>query len=318
MSTTAIYNHCDYKDIKSFSIEDKNLQKVTATANKVAVDRICQFLVVTLYDFQLRSLSYEFPCHYQISNSSPFGYLSVRQTNPLFIFATFNKIHSSYNGQRSFVSDRDFLFNFSNEIMDKIISCRFMRMLLNGTKYDYDPHKLLDAYEEFHCLLTDITDSDILYREKLRKIKHLHRLIELRTEKVVFKTERGVNLQDFSSMALNALQCELDLLEKQIQFPKIFANNNVRNDKQSELYWNNSKHTKTALISLITALDAVEACVNSSGVRSPFNAIVKEFERMFNISIPNAYARRDELLGRGESRTRFLRELLRSLGGDVM
>ena len=44
--------------------------------------------------------------------------------------------------------------------------------------------------------------------------------------------------------------------------------------------------------------------------------ISDEFEQLFNISIPNAYARRDELLGRGESRVRFIRELLRSLGAD--
>ena len=57
-------------------------------------------------------------------------------------------------------------------------------------------------------------------------------------------------------------------------------------------------------------------CTDGNGNRSPFISIVKEFEILFNTTIPNSYARRDELLGRGESRVRFIRELLRSLGAE--
>lgn len=42
MSAVATNNHCDYKDIKSFSIEDKKSQKVAHRDNKVVGDRNCQ------------------------------------------------------------------------------------------------------------------------------------------------------------------------------------------------------------------------------------------------------------------------------------
>ena len=42
VSAVAINNHCDYKDIKSFSIEDKKSQKVAHRDNKVVGDRNCQ------------------------------------------------------------------------------------------------------------------------------------------------------------------------------------------------------------------------------------------------------------------------------------
>lgn len=101
--------------------------------------------------------------------------------------------------------------------------------------------------------------------------------------------------------------------EKRLFFPDLFAP--TIPPPRSPLHWNVKKYPKNSLVSLITALDAVGVCTNSKGEQSPFIAIVKEFEYLFNTPLPNAYARRDELLGRGESRVRFLRELVRSLGG---
>ena len=100
--------------------------------------------------------------------------------------------------------------------------------------------------------------------------------------------------------------------EKRLTFPDLFSP--TIPPPSSSLHWNTNKYPKNSLVSLITAIDAVGVCTNSKGERSPFIAIVKEFEYLFNITLPNAYARRDELLGRGESRVRFLRDLMRSLG----
>ena len=201
--------------------------------------------------------------------------------------------------------------------MNTILECRFMRILLKGKKYDYDPNYLLAAYTDFRLMLLSIADGEQQYKEKFRTLKSLHGILDVRLQSSQFTTDHGSHLQAYASLALRLMSVEIELLEKQLQYPTLFPTTNTAESKRkSPLYWNTEKHSKTALISLLTALDAVGACTDGNGNRSPFISIVKEFEILFNTTIPNSYARRDELLGRGESRVRFIRELLRSLGAE--
>ena len=201
--------------------------------------------------------------------------------------------------------------------MNEILECRFMRMLLRGKKYDYDPNYLLAAYTDFRAIILDVSDGDLNYKHKFRALKSTYEILDLRLHSSQFIDERGYHIQAYASLALKQMSVELELLEKQLQYPTLFPTTNTAESKRkSPLYWNTEKHSKTALISLLTALDAVGACTDGNGNRSPFISIVKEFEILFNTTIPNSYARRDELLGRGESRVRFIRELLRSLGAE--
>ena len=200
--------------------------------------------------------------------------------------------------------------------MNTILECRFMRILLRGKKYDYDPNYLLAAYTDFRLMLLSVADGEQQYKEKFRTLKSLHGILDVRLQSSQFTTDHGSHLQAYASLALRLMAVEIELLEKQLQYPTLFPTQDSTSKKISPLYWNTDKFTKTALVSLLTALDAVGACRDCNGERSPFITIVNEFEQLFNISIPNAYARRDELLGRGESRVRFIRELLRSLGAD--
>ena len=200
--------------------------------------------------------------------------------------------------------------------MNTILECRFMRILLKGKKYDYDPNYLLAAYTDFRLMLLSVADGEQQYKEKFRTLKSLHGILDVRLQSSQFTTDHGSHLQAYASLALRLMAVEIELLEKQLQYPSLFPTQDSTSKKISPLYWNTDKFTKTSLVSLLTALDAVGACRDCNGERSPFITIVNEFEQLFNISIPNAYARRDELLGRGESRVRFIRELLRSLGAD--
>lgn len=52
--------------------------------------------------------------------------------------------------------------------MNEILECRFMRMLLRGKKYDYDPNYLLAAYTNFRAILLDVSDGDLNYKHKFR------------------------------------------------------------------------------------------------------------------------------------------------------
>ena len=190
-----------------------------------------------------------------------------------------------------------------------------MRMLLYGTRYDYDSEKLLESYKEFQDKLSQITDGEMPYQDKYRMIKSLYEVVDIKTQRAEYFMERGSNIRDYASIAMRMMQVEIDLLEKQLQNPTLFPQNRP-NKVRNTVHWNHKEYSKTALMSLIVALDSVGACLDSKGDQAPFVAIVQTFEDAFNIKLPNHYKTRDELLSQGDKRTKFLRQLLRALGAE--
>ena len=199
--------------------------------------------------------------------------------------------------------------------MKNILECRLMRMLLYGTRYDYESEKLLDAYKEFQDKLSQITDGDMPYQDKYRLIKSIYEVVDIKTQKAEYFIERGSNLRDFSSMTLRMMQVELDLLEKQLQNPTLFPKS-MSTKVRNTVYWDTSNFSKAALVSLITAIDNLGVCLDKNGSRASFISIVKMFEESFNIELPYPYKTRDIILGQGDSRLKFLRQLLKALGSS--
>ena len=190
-----------------------------------------------------------------------------------------------------------------------------MRILLYGTRYDYDSEKLLESYKEFHDMLSQITDGEMPYQDKYRLIKSLYEAVNIKTQKTEYFIERGSNLRDFVSMALRMMQVEIDLLEKQLQNPTLFPK--TRPDKvRNTVYWDTKNFSKAGLVSLITAIDILGVCLDKNGSQASFISIVKMFEESFNIELPQPYKTRDIILGQGESRLKLLRQLLKALGAD--
>ena len=199
--------------------------------------------------------------------------------------------------------------------MKTILECRFMRMLLYGTRYDYDSEKLLESYKEFHDMLSQITDGEMPYQDKYRLIKSLYEAVNIKTQKTEYFIERGSNLRDFVSMALRMMQVEIDLLEKQLQNPTLFPK--TRPDKvRNTVYWDTKNFSKAGLVSLITAIDILGICLDKNGSQASFISIVKMFEESFNVELSQPYKTRDIILGQGESRLKLLRQLLKALGAE--
>lgn len=199
--------------------------------------------------------------------------------------------------------------------MKTILECRFMRILLYGTRYDYDSEKLLESYKEFHDMLSQITDGEMPYQDKYRLIKSLYEAVNIKTQKTEYFIERGSNLRDFVSMALRMMQVEIDLLEKQLQNPTLFPR--TRPDKvRNTVYWDTKNFSKAGLVSLITAIDILGICLDKNGSQASFISIVKMFEESFNVELSQPYKTRDIILGQGESRLKLLRQLLKALGAE--
>ena len=199
--------------------------------------------------------------------------------------------------------------------MKTILECRFMRMLLYGTRYDYDSEKLLESYKEFQDKLSQITDGEMPYQDKYRMIKSLYEVVDIKTQSAEYFMERGSNIRDYASIAMRMMQVEIDLLEKQLQNPTLFPK--TRPEKvRNTVYWDTKNFSKAGLVSLITAIDILGVCLDKNGSQASFISIVKMFEESFNVELPQPYKTRDIILGQGESRLKLLRQLLKALGAD--
>lgn len=173
--------------------------------------------------------------------------------------------------------------------METLLKCRFMRSLLRGKKHDYDPNYLLSSYQDFKSLLLSVSDGEPNYRNKFRTIKTLHEVLSFRVENVKFKQDHGANIQAFASMALRQVVVELELLEKQLQYPELFAST-ASTQQPSPLHWDTSKFTKRDLIELITALEASNAIIDNLGNPISFTQLVESFSHLLNTPFTTKYA----------------------------
>lgn len=176
--------------------------------------------------------------------------------------------------------------------MENILKCRFMRTLLRGQKHDYDPNYLLSSYQEFKKLLLSTSDGDQYYREKFRTMQNLHRLLELHISTEKFIIGHGENIKQFAYMAIALVSVEVDLRDKQLQYPSLFTlTEKVTNSKKpSEFHWNLEKFTKRDLIELITALEANGAIIDNDGNSISFTRLIEYFAASFSVAIPSKYA----------------------------
>lgn len=171
-----------------------------------------------------------------------------------------------------------------------------MRTLLRGQKHDYDPNYLLSSYQEFKSLLLSISDDEQNYREKFRTMLSLRKTLESQMQSGKFQNERGENIKWFATQALNQISVELDLLDKQLQYPVLFTPS-VRSSKPqpSTLYWNTDKFTKRDLIELVAAMAEIGVILDDKREPLSFTKLIEHISTFFNlqISTKSAFNERD-------------------------
>lgn len=180
--------------------------------------------------------------------------------------------------------------------MERILQCRFMRTLLRGQKHDYDPNYLLSSYQEFKSLLLSISDDEQNYREKFRTMQSLRKILESQMQSSRFQNERGENIKWFATQALNQISVELDLLDKQLQYPVLFTPATRSSKPQtSPLYWNTDKFSKRDLIELVAAMAEIGVILDDKREPLSFTKLIEHISTFFNlqISTKSAFNERD-------------------------
>lgn len=106
--------------------------------------------------------------------------------------------------------------------------------------------------------------------------------------------------------AIALLEVEAKIIYLEIQHPQIVVCN--ESHYTSPLHWS-KEFTQTDLIELLNALHKLGVILNRNGSPADFNAIVREFERLFNIKIKNDRKLRTGTVSRKIHPSKFLDRL---------
>lgn len=115
----------------------------------------------------------------------------------------------------------------------------------------------------------------------------------------------------FIEKAVNFIDSQINLLNLSLQYPNTFNRTNKTNIV-SPFQWSD-QFTKTDLIEIITALDAIGAVESKNGGRASYRELVTGFELLFNVSLANAYNKRGDVLNRKIRTVNFLKRMMNAL-----
>lgn len=114
----------------------------------------------------------------------------------------------------------------------------------------------------------------------------------------------------YVTAAKRIIESELRLLNDRIEHPTLFQT--LHKNDIPDLFWS-SEFSKRDLVELLSALEYLGPILNAVGKYAPFSVLVTFAEKTLNVSLPNAYKIREEVLNRKRKSTDFLERLIEAL-----
>lgn len=172
--------------------------------------------------------------------------------------------------------------------------------------------ELGSAYNEFLHTVIEVCDSTPDYKQLFRILTHTQvRLGILHPVRKRVKSVTGeIPASRYIAAAKRIVESELNLLNERIIHPSLFQL--PRNNDIPDLFWS-SEFSKRDLVELLSALEYLGPILNAVGKYAPFSVLVTFAEKTLNVSLPNAYKIREEVLNRKRKSTDFLERLIEAL-----
>lgn len=170
--------------------------------------------------------------------------------------------------------------------------------------------ELESAYDDFVRTVIEVCDNTTDYKQLFRTLTltqiRLGMLRPARNRTKVAKTDVG----RYIAAAKRIVESELCLLNERVVHPSLFQP--PRKNDIPDLFWS-SEFTKRDLVELLSALEYLGPILNAVGKYAPFSVLVAFAEKTLNVSLPNAYKIREEVLNRKTKSTDFLERLIDAL-----
>lgn len=196
-------------------------------------------------------------------------------------------------------------------LMNPLIDTPFINLLF--TLRPCRREELESAYDDFVRTVIEVSDNTADYKRLFRILTHTQARLELlhpaRTTRLK-STECEISPTRYIAAAKRILESELMLLNERVMHPSLFQP--PRKHDIPDLFWS-SEFTKRDLVELLSALEYLGPILNAVGKYAPFSVLVAFAEKTLNISLPNAYKIREEVLNRKTKSTDFLERLIDAL-----
>ncbi len=192
--------------------------------------------------------------------------------------------------------------------MNELVNSKLFRLL--SVSDSFDRAEIESAYDAFVRQVIEVCDNTADYKLLFRTLTltqiRLGMLRPVRNRTKVAKSDIG----RYIVAAERIIESELRLLHERIEHPTLFQPS-LRNDIP-DLHWS-SEFTKRDLVELLSALEYLGPILNAMGKYAPFSVLVAFAEKTLNVSLPNAYKIREEVLNRKTKSTDFLERLIDAL-----
>ena len=163
-----------------------------------------------------------------------------------------------------------------------ILETRLFKFLsTSDTEIDFEP-QIKEAYREFVERLIFYLDSETDNMKRIRTLNLIH--IEIETVKsleVSYGAKKDVLKIVYSDKVLSFLQKELELIHKELEFPRYFIK--IETSWQSPLYLTDETYL-IEIIEMVSGLFLSKRVVTHNGAESPLTEIGRAF-LMFNLKM---------------------------------
>lgn len=192
-----------------------------------------------------------------------------------------------------------------------ILETRLFKFLsASDTESDLEP-QIKEAYREFVERLIFYLDSETDNMKRIRTLNLIH--IEIETVKsleVSYGAKKDVLKIAYSDKVSSFVQKELELIHKQMEFPRFFIK--IETSWQSPLYLTDKTHL-IEIMEMVSGLFLSKRVVTHTGAESPLTEIGRAFEYLFNIKLGDIHKKHDNVICRkANKRTEFL-DMLRKV-----
>ena len=192
-----------------------------------------------------------------------------------------------------------------------ILETKLFRLLSETNSETNIESQLKDAYREFVERLIFYLDSEMDNMKRIRTLNLIH--IEIETVKsleVSYGAKKDVLKIVYSDKVLSFVQKELELIHKQMEFPKYFIK--IETSWQSPLYLTDNTNL-VEIMEMVSGIFLSKRVVTHNGAESPLTEIGRAFEYLFNIKLGDVHKKHESVICRkANKRTEFL-DMLRKV-----
>lgn len=180
----------------------------------------------------------------------------------------------------------------------------------SDTEIDFEP-QIKEAYREFVERLIFYLDSETDNMKRIRTLNLIHVEIEtVKSLEVSYGAKKDVLKIVYSDKVLSFVQKELELIHKQMEFPRYFIK--IETSCQSPLYLADRTHL-IEIMEMVSGLYLSKRVVTHNGTESPLTEIGRAFEHLFNIKLGDIHKKHENVICRkANKRTEFL-DILRKV-----